>query len=37
MRPMRPNTLGLPGPSLWEMARGFRAIGSDPLTFLEQT
>ena len=34
---MRPNTLGLPGPSPWDMARGFRAIRSDPLTFLEQT
>ena len=29
--------MGLPGPSLWDMVRGFRAIGSDPLTFLEQT
>jgi cytochrome P450 len=29
--------LGLPGPSLWDMVRGFRAIGSDPLIFLEQT
>jgi cytochrome P450 len=36
-RSMRPNTLGLPGPSLWEMAWGLRAIRSDPLTFLEQT
>jgi cytochrome P450 len=34
---MSPNTLGLPGPSLWDLARGFRAIRSDPLTFLEQT
>ena len=34
---MRPNTLGLPGPSPWDMARGFCAIRSDPLTFLEQT
>lgn len=34
---MRPNTLGLPGPSPWDMLRGFRAIRSDPLTFLEQT
>jgi cytochrome P450 len=34
---LSPNTLGLPGPSLWDLARGFRAIGSDPLTFLEQT
>lgn len=34
---MRPNTLGLPGPSQWDMARGFGAIRSDPLTFLEQT
>jgi cytochrome P450 len=34
---MRPNTLGLPGPSAWDMARGFHAIRSDPLTFLEQT
>ena len=33
---MRPNTLGLPGPSQWVMARGFRAIRSDPLTFLEE-
>jgi len=37
VRPIRPNTLGLPGPSLWDMVRGFRAIASDPLTFLEQT
>jgi cytochrome P450 len=34
---MSPNTLGLPGPSLWDLARGFRGIRSDPLTFLEQT
>jgi cytochrome P450 len=34
---MRPHTLGLPGPSQWDMARGFGAIRSDPLTFLEQT
>jgi cytochrome P450 len=34
---MRPNTLGLPGPSQWDMARRFGAIRSDPLTFLEQT
>jgi cytochrome P450 len=33
---MRPNTLGLPGPSLWDLACGFGAIGSDPLTFLER-
>ena len=34
---MRPNTLGLPGPSLWDMARGFRAVRSDSIKFLEQT
>jgi cytochrome P450 len=34
---MLTHTLGLPGPGLWEMARGFRAIRSDPLTFLERT
>ena len=34
---MRPNTLGLPGPRLWDLARGLRGIRSDPLTFLEQT
>ena len=34
---MRPNTLGLPGPTQWDMARRFGAISSDPLTFLEQT
>jgi len=37
MRLTRPNTLGLPGPSLWDLARGFRTIGSEPLAFLEQT
>jgi cytochrome P450 len=36
-RSLRPVSLGLPGPSPWDMLRGFTAIRDDPLQFLEAT
>jgi cytochrome P450 len=32
----RPTDIGVPGPTAWDMARAFRAVRADPLTFLGQ-
>jgi len=34
VRAMTPTDLGIPGPSTLDMARGFRAVRADPLSFL---
>ncbi|TDE98789.1 cytochrome P450 [Occultella glacieicola] len=31
---MKPTDIGVPGPSTWDMARAFRSVRADPLTFL---
>jgi cytochrome P450 len=36
MRAMRPTDLGIPGPSALDMARAFRSVRADPLSFLGQ-
>lgn len=36
MRAMRPTDLGIPGPSPLDMARAFRSVRADPLSFLGQ-
>src|SRR4051794_6332784 len=36
MQTMRPTDLGAPGPSPLDMARAFRSVRADPLTFLSE-
>jgi len=33
---MRPTDLGVPGPSPWDMARAFRSVRADPISFLSE-
>ena len=34
LQAMQPTDVGVPGPTSWDMARAFRSIRADPLTFL---
>ena len=34
LQAMQPTDVGVPGPSSWDMARAFRSVRADPLTFL---
>ena len=34
LQAMQPTDVGAPGPSSWDMARAFRSVRADPLTFL---
>ncbi|PUA80159.1 cytochrome P450 [Nocardioides currus] len=34
LQAMQPTDIGVPGPSSWDMARAFRSVRADPLTFL---
>lgn len=36
MQAMKPTDVGVPGPSTWDMARAFRSVRADPLTFLAE-
>ena len=34
LQAMQPTDIGVPGPTSWDMARAFRSVRADPLTFL---
>ena len=36
LQAMRPTDLGVPGPSPWDMARAFRSVRADPISFLSE-
>ena len=36
LQAMQPTDVGVPGPTSWDMARAFRSIRADPLTFLRE-
>jgi cytochrome P450 len=36
LQAMQPTDVGVPGPTSWDMARAFRSVRADPLTFLAE-